>query len=351
VFVLPKKMFWTEMLFSRFPISKESIWQQMLTRVGVLFGIWISGLLIHALDGLTTNYIERLTAYVPYFFTFFLILLGSYFVQTKLGQIIQDFRPMIKLGDKEFQKFSATLKHLIYSFFPCFLIAAVLAFFAGVPSQFQHALAEGWSLHIIWNFLFNAFALLLTATAIWMFASIWLAIFAISRQPLGVKLSSETLAGFRELSLLALWFSLFYFIGISIGNISQFVDAQSSSIIEIFLSPYLIFIVLGAAGILLPFYNIHMVLWKMKQQELERIFEETETLVQQLDEALKNQTASQQIDGRIEILHYRLFSLQIREKHARAAREWPIDVSFVSKLLVLVLIPIVSRILVMLFIS
>lgn len=349
--MLPKKMFWIESLFSYFPINKKALWQQMLARVGVLFVIWISGLLIHVLAGLTTNYIERLSFHLPYFCTFFLILFGSYFVQTKLSQIIQDFRPMLKLDTKEFQKFSERLKRLIYSFFPCFLIAVVLAVVAGLPSQFQQAFVEGFSLPIIWNILFNAFAFLLTATAIWMFASIWLAIFVISRQPLGVKLSSETLAGFRELSLLALWFSLFYFIGLSIGNINYFVDTQSFSIIEIFLSPYLFFIVLGVAGILLPFYNIHMVLFKMKQQELARIFEESEMLVQQLDEALKNQKASQQIDKRIEIIHYRLFNLQIKEKHAKAAKEWPIGISFVSKLLVLVLIPIISRILIMMFIS
>jgi MFS family permease len=349
--MLPKKMFWTELLFSRFPINKEAIWQQMLTRLAVLFGIWVSGLLIHALDGLTANYIERLSVHLPYFCTFFLIFLGSYFVQTKLGQIIQDFRPMLKLDEKQFQKFSEGLKRAIYSFLPCFLIAVVLVVVAGLPSQFQHAFAEGLSLHIIWNLLFNAFALLLTATAVWMFASIWLAIFVISRQPLDLKLSSETLAGFREFSLLALWFSLFYFIGVSIGNISYFVGTQNFSIIDMFLSPYLFFIVLGVIGILLPFYNIHTVLWKMKQQELTRIFEESETLVQQLDEALKKQETSPQIDKRIETLHYRLFSLQIKEKHAKAAKEWPIDVSFVSKLLVLVLIPIISRILAMLILS
>jgi sensor histidine kinase YesM len=349
--MLPKKMFWIESLFSRFPINKKATWQQMIIRVAVLFGIWISGLLIHALDGLTANYIQRLSFHLPYFCTFFLILLGSYFVQTKLSQIIQDFRPMLKLDEKEFQKFSEGLKRAIYSFFPCLVIAVVLAVVAGLPSQFQHAFAEGLSLHIIWNFLFNAFAMLLTATAVWMFASIWLAIFVISRQPLDLKLSSETLAGFRELSLLALWFSLFYFIGVSIGNISYFVDVQSFSVSEMFLSPYLFFIVLGVVGILLPFYNIHTILFRLKQQELARIFEESETLVKQLDEALKNQKESQQVDRRIEILHYRLFTLQVKEKHAKAAKEWPIDVSFVSKLLVLVLIPIISRILAMLIIS
>lgn len=344
-------MFWIELLFNYFPINREAIWQHMLIRVVVLFGIWILGLLIHVLEGLTTDYIERFTFYLPYFCTFFLIFLGSYFVQTKLSQIIQDFRPMIKLDEKKFQKFSEGLKRVIYSFFPCLLITVVLAVLSGLPSQFQQALAEGLSLQLIWSLFFNTFALLLTATAVWMFASIWLAIFVISRQPLGVKLSSETLAGFRELSLLALWFSLFYFIGVSIGNVSYFVGTESFSIVEIFLSPYLFFILVGVVGILLPFYNIHLVLFKMKQQELTRIFEESERLVQQLDEALKKQKSSQQIDKRIETLHYRLFNLQIKEKHAKAAKEWPIDIDFVSKLLVLVLIPIISRILIIMILS
>ena len=44
----------------------------------------------------------------------------------------------------------------------------------------------------------------------------------------------------------------------------------------------------------------------------------------------------------------RLFILQIRERHVKAAQEWPIDVSFISKLIGLGLIPIISRIAAML---
>lgn len=344
-------MLWIELLFSYFPINKEVVWQQMLTRFGFLLGIWISGLLAYALDGLLANYIFDLDVYLPYFATSFIILFGSYFVQKKLGQIIQDFRPMLKLEEREFERFSERLKRIIYSFFPCLLIAVVLGVFSGVLNQFQQALTEGFRVHLIWDLFFNSFGLLLTATAIWMFASIWLTIFVISRKPLDVKLTSETIARFRELSLLALWFSLFYFVGVSIGNITYFASAQSFSVTEIFVSPYLFFIVIGVAGILFPFYNIHMVLLKMKKQELSRISEETERLVQQLDEALNKQKTSQQVDKKIAMIHYRLFSLQMKEKHAKAAKEWPIDMSFVSKLLVLVLIPIISRILAMLIIS
>ena len=322
----------------------------MLTRLVFLFGIWLSGLLAHALDGLLTNYIMDLNVYLGYFGTSFIILFGSYFVQNKLGQIIQDFRPMLKLDTKEFQRFSERLKRVIYSFFPCLLIAIGLAVYTGVLNQFQQSLTEGFKLHMIWNLFFNSFGLLLTATAIWMFVSIWLTIFGISRQPLNVELSSETLARFRELSLLALWFSLFYFIGVSIGNITYFANAQIFSLTEIFISPYIFFIAFGVGGILFPFHNIHTALVKMKKQELSKISEESKMLLQQLDEALNKLTTSQH-DKKIAMIHYRLFSLQIKEKHAKAAKEWPIDMSFVSKLLVLVLIPIISRILAMLIVS
>ena len=323
----------------------------MLARLGLLFGIWVAGLLAYVADGLMTTYISDLTVHLPYFGTSFLVLFGSFFVQNKLDQSFQDFRPMLNLDDKGFQKFSDGLRRVIYSFVPCFLMAVVLAIFTGVFHPFVQAFIEGFSLHSIWNLFLNSFGLLLTATAIWMFAAIWLTIFNISRQPLDVTFSSETLARFRELSLLALWFAFFYFVGVSIGNISFFTGAQSFSVSEIFLSPYLFFIAVGVAGILFPFYNIHTVLLKMKQRELSRISVESELLLQQLDEALNKQKTGQPVDNKIALIHYRLFGLQIKEKRAKAAMEWPIDMTFISKLLALVLIPILSRILAMLIIS
>ena len=344
-------MLWTELLFSYFPIDKTIMWQQMLARFFFLLAVWLSGLLAHALDGLMTDYILDLNVYPNYFGTSFIILFGSYFVQYKLSSIIQVFRPMLKLDDMEFQKFSRRLERVGYSFFPCLLIAVGLGVFSGALNQYQQALAEGVQLHVIWNLSFNSFGLLLTATAIWMFVSIWLTIFLISRQPLNVKLSSETIARFREMSMLALWFSLFYFVGVSIGNITYFTSAQALSLTEMLISPYLFFIAIGIVGIIFPFYNIHMALLKMKQRELSKISEESQQLLKQLDDALYKQATSQDIDKKIAIMHYRLFSLQVQEKHVRAAQEWPIDLSFLSKLLVLVLIPIISRIIAMLVIS
>jgi hypothetical protein len=47
----------------------------------------------------------------------------------------------------------------------------------------------------------------------------------------------------------------------------------------------------------------------------------------------------------------RLLSLQLKEERVKASQEWPIDVSFLSKLVVLGFIPVISRIAVMLLLS
>lgn len=65
-----------------------------------------------------------------------------------------------------------------------------------------------------------------------------------------------------------------------------------------------------------------------------------------MHEALAKQVSDQTIT-----IMARLFSLQIKERHVKAAQEWPIDLSFLSKLMVLGLIPLISRILAILIIS
>ena len=69
----------------------------------------------------------------------------------------------------------------------------------------------------------------------------------------------------------------------------------------------------------------------MKKQELERIEEESTRLLQQLDGLLAKQPTSQRSDQTIAKMAH-LFSLQIKERRMKAAKEWPIDVGFLSKL-------------------
>ena len=105
VCLLPKKMLWTELLFSHFPIDKKIFWHQMLARLCFLFLLWLSGLLAYAFDGLMTVYVLELNVYVASFGTFFIILLGSYYVQRTLDKMIQNFREMLKMDDLHFKSF------------------------------------------------------------------------------------------------------------------------------------------------------------------------------------------------------------------------------------------------------
>ena len=175
-------MLWPELLFSFFPIDKKKFWQQLLSRFLFLFLLWFSGLVAYAVNGLTTTYLFAVNIYVRIFGMLFLILIGSYYVQYTLRKIIQNFRPMLKLDASQYQKFSAKLERYTYSFLPCFIIAIIFAFFSGALFQFQTVLAEGLELYAIWNLFFDSFASLLVGTVIWMFASIWLTIYLISRQ-------------------------------------------------------------------------------------------------------------------------------------------------------------------------
>jgi len=143
--------------------------------------------------------------------------------------------------------------------------------------------------------------------------------------------------------MLALWFSLIYFVGVSIGNITFLASAPALSLLEIIVSPYLFFTAIGVVGIFLPFYNIHAALLKLKTQELSRIERESEQLLQQLDEVLSKQT-TRQVTSQTTAIMARLFSLQIKERHVKAAQEWPVDIGFVSRLIGLGLIPIIGRI-------
>ena len=63
----------------------------------------------------------------------------------------------------------------------------------------------------------------------------------------------------------------------------------------------------------------------------------------QLIEVLAEQRTKQVSDQTITVMA-RLFSLQDKERYLKAVQEWPIDISFLSKLIGLGLTPIMSKI-------
>jgi len=120
------------------------------------------------------------------------------------------------------------------------------------------------------------------------------------------------------------------------------------SLTEIILSPGVVFIAIGVISVLFPFCNIHRTLLGLKKQELQRIQGEFERLRRQLDEVLEKQLDQQFSNQTIAIMG-RIFSLQMKERSVRAAPEWSIDISFLSKFLGLVFMPAIIRILVEIF--
>jgi hypothetical protein len=140
-----------------------------------------------------------------------------------------------------------------------------------------------------------------------------------------------------------LGFSAFYFLAVALGLIIPLSSTPIVSLRDVILSPFLIYIVIGAIGVFVPFYNIHRTLVALKRRELLTIEEEFELMQKQLNEVQKE--PEHKISDQSLVLLDRLFCLQIRERKARAAKEWPIDIGFVSKLAGLIAAPAAARIL------
>jgi len=336
-------MFWIEALFARVPVVRR-LREQVLLRLVFSFLLWFSGLVAFAIDGLGAMYASDAQLYLTFFGVCFIILFGAYMIQQSLGSTILSIRPLLRVDDSRFKRFFERMELYTFSFIPVLLIALSFTFvvpgnrvtLVGLADMFESA-------HVAWTMVLSFFLNLLTATGIWMGVSIWLTIFLISRQPLQVELSSRTAKEFRGLANMALEFAVFYFLAIALGLIIPLSSTPIVSWRDVILSPLLIYILIGALGILLPFYNIHRTLVVLKRRELLRIEEEFELMQKQLNEVQKE--PEHKISDQSLVLLDRLFCLQIRERKARAAKEWPIDIGFVSKLAGLIAAPAAARIL------
>ena len=341
---LPKKMIWIEALFARIPVNMRKRKDQILLRLFFMFLLWLIGLVTFALNGLGAEYVSNVGLYLAFFGSGFIILFGSYMVQNSLAEVVISLRPLLRLDDSAFKKFFEKMELYSYSFAPVLLIGLFFTVFVpGNRISLEQLGGVFESLHVAWFVAIMFFLNLLSATGIWMGVSIWLTIFLISRQSLQVELSSKTAKEFRGLANLALGFAAFYFLAIAIGVIIPLSSRPIVSLVDVITSPLLVYIVIGVLGVLLPFYNIHLALVSLKRRELLKIDEEYELMETRLSTAQKEQM--QKSSGESLALMHSLSSLQIRERRVKAAREWPIDMGFVSKLLGLILAPAVARIL------
>lgn len=345
VFDLSKNTFWIESFFNYIPINNDNTIKQLLLRFSFVFFIWFSGLLFFAADGLSQTFLSQYRLQTNLFTTSFIILIGTRFVSRSLNTIIPKLRPIIKITDSEFSEFSRKLNQIIFSFLPILIITVFFLFLeSSLVSSIQAVFTEGIHFYLLWNMFYNIFYILLSGTAYWMLASIWLTIFLVSRQPLEIVLSTKPNEQFRDLSKLALAFSFFYFISITIIILSSsIVITYPFSISEILFSPNTLYILIGSLGILLPFYNIHTALLKHKRKQIEKNDEESSILINQLDETLKFHQKNES-DPQIIVIMAQLYKLQLKKKQMELASEWPVDITFLSRFAGVILIPIVARI-------
>jgi len=292
------------------------------------------------------SYISNQDLLRDMFTTNFIILFGAYYVQHSIDDIIPKLRKIISGDDAHFKVFSNRIRRYSFSFKPVLLITLAFLILESGSSDLLQQLFASPQVNLIWSLFYNIFRFLLIGTAYWMFASIWLTIFLVSQQPLNVKLSSKPIEQFKDLSRLAMVFSLFYFIAISITIISTSQPLSSPiSFTEVVFSPNFIYVLVGVIGILFPFYSIHIALLKLKRIEFDKLKKESHTIIQQIDKILIDKEGKEKSEEIIDKLA-RIFSLQAKEKQIKDAQEWPIDTSFLSRFSGIVLIPIIARMLI-----
>lgn len=105
-------------------------------------------------------------------------------------------------------------------------------------------------------------------------------------------------------------------------------------------------ILFGVIAFLLPFYNIHRALVKLKRRELEAIEEESNKLIGELTETLAHAYPAGNSKDNISLINSRLNILHIRERSVTEADEWPIDVTVLSLLAGIVLMPLLTKVIV-----
>ena len=336
---------WTETVFNRLVRDPDSLWQQILARVFFLCLVWLSGLLAYAADGMVLSYVADLQIAQGLFANGLIILFGANMLQRVLPGILESFRPLVKLDDASFGKLRESVLGLGGRVEPILVLCLVMTgLFTRALQDVAWMLGHGATLHSVWLVGFVFFLYFLVATGIWLGVSLWLLTFLVSRQPLNVELSSNIVERFRNLNSVALWFSLFYFMSLGIGGGLSLIGAPAFSFLELLLSPFLLFLLLGLVSVFFPFYNIHGTLVRLKRQQLEEIANEFQTL----SRSLASSEGGQGGHSTEEMLRNlaRLMMLQIREQSVKSAPEWPVDVGFVSRLMSLFLVPLMIRLVV-----
>jgi hypothetical protein len=353
-------MLWTERLFQLIPIGKESgsfasfLKVRLIRSLCFAFVIGLIGLPFFWGAGFNTNTfyvaVSILVAMLYFVIEIFLVLVVSGWFHNKWDWFFDWSSHILRLSETEFDKFRDRMEKVINSFYACIGIAAIFIVIGMIPSmRIIIEMLAPFTLRpmvmIVFLVFTNSFMMLLFGTLIWMILSMWITFYTTLRRPLNLRLSPHTDEEFRPLAVWSLKvlfitfmlipiFAVFKEIGVLVVP-GGFAGAMGVLIF---------YIILGVLAFLLPFYHIHRVLMKLKKQELLEIEKEHDKLVQDL---AKTSSTNQASDTEEHMMLSKMVSLQIleiRERRAKEADVWPIDMTILSAVAGLVIIPILVNI-------
>jgi len=316
---------------------------------------WLSWFLIYLIDGLTGSAtltgLVSLLAYVSALG--FLIFAASGWFHNKWNWYFKWSHEILKLSETEFSKFHDRMERFNNSFFPCLIITLVLFITSVIPGLFVMLPLFGLTTFFIWLIFVNFALALFYGTGLWIVISMWITFYVTFRHPLNLKLSPKTNEEFRPLAIWSLKVLLLSFVSIALFAIvwrsgQVFVETWGFTQFMVTLT---FMMTLGVLAFLLPFYNVHRVLVKLKKLELQEIEEESNKLMQNLTLTTSKNHAFHSEEHAKQTMRnmVSLQALQIRERKAKEADEWPIDTTILSILAGIVLIPIITQIIINVF--
>jgi len=303
-----------------FPVKRKGRFWWFVKRLSFLSVFWLTSLLVYTLSGIPEAYLYHWQLHLAFFGTGLIIFGSASGFRSFIKELPEWARPVLKLDEVRFKEFFAKAERWASSLFPPLLYAFAMILMNIVTSNL---LFLGFTVLICWELALLFFMQLLSGTGIWIVVSIWLIVFQVSRQPLDLKLSSQTSRTFKPLATVSLYAAAFVFLTLSVNSVILPPAFLLSQLI------YGFFILFGVLAFLIPFYNIHLLLIRLKKSQLQRISGETIRLIEELNGTL-GQEHGEDSRHRIAIISARLLALHIEEKTVEEADEWPVDISFFS---------------------
>jgi hypothetical protein len=348
-------MLWTERLFQLIPVGKESASFASFIKVRLLRSLCITFILFlvsvpawllmgittttHAYDALPLTGLLYLLAII------FIVLVVSGWFNKKWDWFFDWSSHILKLSETEFSKFRDRREKLVKSSSACLIITLVLFIIGVIPflvlmNEEMGTLVLRPAVLIVYLAFTNFFICLLVGTLLWIIISMWITFYITLRQPLSLKLSPRTDEEFRPLAIWSLKVLFLAFVIVTIVVIFTNIGVvHTPGGVAGYASSLIFFVFMGVLAFLLPFYQVHRVLVKLKKQELHEIRQEHDRIINELSTKSTQSSDREAINDiiNLEVLH-------VRERRAKDADDWPIDTTILSAVAGLVLIPILVNI-------